>query len=460
MKIPLGKFMASLSKKTMQRLLDTSLLPFREGERPGDREAFLTNLHRDVMSRKYFPSLPRGYIVLDKHNGVTRIIPVFSYRDMCVYYLCVNEIEEYIATNRVPGTYGGYMMGNPNRKMEDIERAPSAEDEFGYYLTSAIDPMLWVENFRNYVGREYDWSGPRELQCFLKFDIANFYDSINLDILERKIRAVVPREKYEAVDLLFVLLRNWNRGYEGYGSKTVGIPQNDAGDCSRLLANFYLQDYDEFIYKQCEVSVGLCRYVRYADDQTIMAETPEAARYIMFAASRELHKIGLNINSGKVIEFSSRDAFEYYWSFDIHGNLNIKKDLERINLAAQMFIERLESNGWDSSDKPWRADSILKRLLNIGLMNIALALREKISALVMTEKTILKLDALAFEKVYEALNMKGQDDLIVRIESLIPVAYYNNFHLNVLQFYKKCRKDIPVTHIENRLAELNEQGFV
>jgi len=44
MKIPFGKFMASLSKKTMERLLDKSLLPFMDGERPDNREAFFYGL--------------------------------------------------------------------------------------------------------------------------------------------------------------------------------------------------------------------------------------------------------------------------------------------------------------------------------------------------------------------------------------------------------------------------------
>jgi len=420
------------------------------------------------MARKYFPSLPRGYVMLDKHNGVARIIPVFTYRDMCVYYLCVKELEEDIASNRVPGTYGGWVMGNPIRKMEDVERAPThetseqketSESLSEYYVSATVEPGLWTKHFREYRGREYDWSRPEELRFFLKFDIANFFDSINLDILERKIRAAVSQAKYETIDLLFVFLRNWNRGYEGYGPKTVGIPQNDAGDCSRMLANFYLLDYDDFIFNRCEKAVGLCRYVRYSDDQTIMAETLEVARSILFVASRELHKIGLNINSGKVLELSSREAFEYYWSFEMYQNLLDKEKTERVNLAARMFIEQTENDGWDSQKKPWRPESILKRILNVGLMTMDSKVRKRIFALVMREETLLKLDALAFERIYEAMSLQEQDDLIVRIESLIPVAYYNNFHLNVLRFYRKCRKDIPVTHIEERLAELNHDEF-
>jgi hypothetical protein len=266
MKIPYGKFKAILNRKTLNRLLEKSLLPFEDSDRRPNKEEFLKELYADIMSKKYFPSLPRGYILLDKHNGVTRIIPVFNYRDMCVYYLCVKEIEQYIAINRVSGTYGGWTMGNPVRVLEEAERAPrlesgKPEDDTttvfeGYYVTSSLDPQRWVENFREYQGRAREWSRPEHLQFFLKFDIANFFDAINLDILERKIRAAVPLAEYETVDLLFVFLRNWNREFEGYGTKTVGIPQNDAGDCSRMLANFYLLNYDDFMAKHCEQATG------------------------------------------------------------------------------------------------------------------------------------------------------------------------------------------------------------
>lgn len=123
-------------------------------------------------------------------------------------------------------------------------------------------------------------------------DIAKFYDSINLDILERKIRAHVDRQNYPAVDLLFVLLRFWNRSLEGYGAKSVGLPLEEIGDNSRILANFYLAEYDETLVSFGESFQPGGKYLRYADDQILMASEMDQAEETLFRAGVELRATG------------------------------------------------------------------------------------------------------------------------------------------------------------------------
>ncbi len=45
------------------------------------------------------------------------------------------------------------------------------------------------------------------------------------------------------------------------------------GDCSRILANFYLQDYDAYMKVECDGQAA--SYLRYADDQIMMANDKE-----------------------------------------------------------------------------------------------------------------------------------------------------------------------------------------
>ena len=71
----------------------------------------------------------------------------------------------------------------------------------------------------------------------------NFYDNINLSLLEKKLLISVPSEKMEFINMLMYFLRNWNLKNDKYHLKSVGIPQNEFGDQSRLLANFYLHYY-------------------------------------------------------------------------------------------------------------------------------------------------------------------------------------------------------------------------
>jgi len=75
---------------------------------------------------------------------------------------------------------------------------------------------------------------------------------------------VADKRKTFEVNLLFYFLCNWNRGYLNYERQSMGIPQDEVGDCSRILGNFYLQEYDNYLYKLTKKENSA--YLRYADD--------------------------------------------------------------------------------------------------------------------------------------------------------------------------------------------------
>ena len=54
-----------------------------------DKDSFVEKLYKEIEERTYYPSVPRCYIDRDKGNGVTRIVPVFTLKDYCVYYYCI-----------------------------------------------------------------------------------------------------------------------------------------------------------------------------------------------------------------------------------------------------------------------------------------------------------------------------------------------------------------------------------
>ena len=85
------------------------------------KDSFVENLYKEIEERTYYPSVPRCYIDRDKGNGVTRIVPVFTLKDYCVYYYCIKKIEDKIAYNRVENTFGGWTLGGLMRKGEDDE---------------------------------------------------------------------------------------------------------------------------------------------------------------------------------------------------------------------------------------------------------------------------------------------------------------------------------------------------
>jgi hypothetical protein len=50
-----------------------------------ERTEFISNLYTEIKEKRYYPSVPTCNIDRDKGKGVTRIIPIFSIKDYCVY---------------------------------------------------------------------------------------------------------------------------------------------------------------------------------------------------------------------------------------------------------------------------------------------------------------------------------------------------------------------------------------
>lgn len=50
------------------------------------KDSFLKDLFVKIQSFSYSPSNPREYIVSNKHNLVSRIVPILAVADICVYY--------------------------------------------------------------------------------------------------------------------------------------------------------------------------------------------------------------------------------------------------------------------------------------------------------------------------------------------------------------------------------------
>lgn len=145
-------FLATLSGQSIYPHLKKSLLPFAPDDVPPARRPFLESLIEEIRSGQYFPSVPRGYIVENKHNRVARIIPVLTFRDACVYYFCVKQLEQELATGTVPGTYGGWTLGNPMRtrelrEQEQARQQYATQSQGEYIISGSFDPARWSKHW-------------------------------------------------------------------------------------------------------------------------------------------------------------------------------------------------------------------------------------------------------------------------------------------------------------------------
>jgi hypothetical protein len=349
---------ATVDHKFWIHMTTKTLLPFDLGL--ADRREFLGSLCERIIRMEYVPGAPRGYIVSSKANGVARFLPAFTLEDSCVYYFCVRQLEPEIAKNRTPGTFGGFQLGNQLRRQEDEEAANDAVFDPDYAPEFSYNRFGWIREWSAYQKHALDLYRSGDYKYFAMFDIANFYDVIQIDLLETSVRAVSTKEQTAIVNLLFYFLRNCNRRYPAYSPRSQGLPQDEAGDCSRILANFYLQDYDARMKEICE-SLG-ARYLRYADDQIVATTDETTAKEVQFRASKELMKLGLNLNAHKVRNLE-REVFAEYWAFDIMSHL--LGEQHDVNEAFRMFQQRR------GDDTEFRDTTILKRFLSMTSAEIA-----------------------------------------------------------------------------------------
>jgi hypothetical protein len=416
--------------------LKDSIVPF---DSTPDKTEFLDDLYLGITEFSYNPKSPREYIVINKHNGISRYVPTFSREDYCVFFLCIKLLEEEIAVNRVVGTFGGWTLGNQIRLKEEQEML-----ELEYIPFNTINDLSWIGEWRSFQNIAKTYRDLDNWGYFINLDIANFYDCINLTILEEKIRHLTSKSKRDVVTLLFHFLQNWNKKFEGYNQKTVGIPQDEIGDCSRILANFYLQDYDLAMQSICD-KLG-AKYVRFADDQIIYAKDSKTAKEILFEASKELLRINLNFNSGKVKEFWSKDEFNTYWAFDVFELLKDKENKVNINLGIKKHFQYLDTK------TNFRQDSVLKRILTIDHKQIEPVSRHRLMAMLFNPDFLAQLNVWHFKRVREFV---GNDkEFFQELDNLVAIVPFNSYHYNLLAFYKKERVEFDCAEIEKRIKEI------
>jgi len=175
----------------------------------------------------------------------------------------------------------------------------------------------------------------------------------------------------------------------------------------------------------------------------------------LFEASKELHRIGLNINASKVKEFSSRDDFNYHWAFSLFALLADPENVANVEQAARDSIAQTCNSSPGSQARPWRSSSVLKRIISVGVDKLEPKTREDFLSIIIKLDDLPRWDAWVFEKLFRSFDTRAQSNLVEAIELRIPEIQFNSFYLNILKFYKKCRTNQSLDHITQRIDELS-----
>lgn len=413
-----------------------------------DKELNRTELLRQATSllakNEYMPSNPEFVIDVNKGKGVMRYVPAFTPLDYVIYFYCVLSIDDHLAKTRVEGTFGGYSMGGALRKAETVE---SNSPEPPSPNSNTFNPYAYIQHYGEYNAEIKKRLLEDDDYNIIELDIANFYDHIRLDLLENLIRQAVDSSEEPQINLLFHFLKNWNKLINSYRPQSVGLPQELVGDCSRILANFYLQEYDHAIKTYCDAR-GI-KYLRYADDQIFFVPRIYDTRKVVRRASIELSKLGLNINSKKVVVWKDKETFTKYKAFDLFETLphDVLYPKDHTITTANAFAELFISS--DRSVIVKGGAPIIKTIISIGINKLVRTNRNKIKSLIYNQY-LSTLSDKHIEKLLKALSKGERRTFLSRLDKELTKHIHNSQkhevykavrQLNIRRF-NKYKKDI------------------
>lgn len=427
-------FLNFFSSSLYNKIVKESTIKMNRKLSKKEYKNIILNLYKELKNYEYKTDIIDEKLFTYKTNNVARIIPILSVKDELLYYFVCKMLEDEIAINRTENTYGGWRIGNKIKIEEDTEIE---------YVYKSYNPTLWNENWKEFQNILFNQIQTLdEEDIVLKLDIANFYDNINLSLLEKKLLVSVPTEKLEFINILMYFLRNWNLKNDKYHLKSVGIPQNEFGDQSRLLANFYLQNYDKIVKQICDISNA--KYIRYADDQIIILRENEKMNNIMYVISRELNSLGLNLNASKV-KMYNKETIQILYGIPIFKLIDEQKYDEAVNKFFEFYNRK---------DVDFNYVSSLKRFLNIGFDKFNIANRNKIKSIITEYQFVRESNEYYMLKIYNNLLKEEKKDFIDLIYKILNETTYNAFHYNAINFLNKINITDNIDEIISRIQEI------
>ena len=191
-----------------------------------------------------------------------------------------------------------------NRKKREIIVPTDKEQIIHHMLMNVFEPVLMQGFYEHAYGSipkrgaekckyyiERDIRRKDQIKYFLKMDIRKYYNSINTQILIRKLREVIKDKRYLAIL------------EEVINVKPVGLPLGFY--TSQMLAQFYLKDFDRFVKEDLKAPF----YYRYVDDIAIHANNKRYLHKVEYAIIDYLNReLALDVNNKRqVFRFSYID---------------------------------------------------------------------------------------------------------------------------------------------------------
>jgi hypothetical protein len=245
-----------------------------------DERAIL--LRKNLLNGDYQSSPPLIYRV-EKKFGICRHVIIPQPVDAIVLHVITEKIFREII-DRQPSPNAFYSRDKHNIKK------PHEIDEYGFN---------WRELFKKMQKQIYKFKDEKEF--LVTTDLTNYYDSINISELRKKITNFV-NDKEVLIDILFMIIEkiSWLPDYLPYSGR--GLPTTNF-EGIRLLAHSFLFELDLILKNKTNNS-----FTRWMDDIVIGVSSREEAIEILSQMSDLLKSRGLALNLSKTDIFDSKDA--------------------------------------------------------------------------------------------------------------------------------------------------------
>ena len=435
------------------RAFSNKRLPIEIPKTKKDKDKLIKKVCSLVLSGRYAANIPETELINNKGYGVARTIPVFCMEDYCVYYFCIKELEDVLCVDRTPNTFGGWSLGGKFRQKEKNEIEIECENtDYGRY---SFNPQAWTQAFGEFNSLLFSQLDQGLYSHVLQFDLSNFYDSVRLDALERWIREESDSEKGWIITLLFYFLNHWNRRNTGLHPQTVGLPQDALADCSRILANYYLQKYDKFTAGVCEKVEAL--YFRYADDQMILLNCPDKIDGLLLLLTRQLDRYGLRVNQKKVHIWETEELKKHRCR-DIQAIFSQQND-NKDEILVRQFVDAYLKIPENDLNKTWNSGTpLLNRLLWAKLESLPSDLFEIIAIRLTSEKFICMSDHKKLKRIHELNDKRAQPiNFSTHLKQLGEKSVHNAYHHEALAFAILTKNHNLQMYLETRLNSLKQQ---
>ena len=263
-----------------------------------DERALL--LRNDLLNGNYQCSLPMIFRI-EKKFGICRHIVIPQPIDALVLQVITETIRPEILKKQ-PSSNAFYSQDRHNVSK------PHEIDEYGY---------SWMELWKKMQKTIYKFNEEKEL--LVVSDLSNFYDSIEVYELRKKIMSAID-EKEVLIDILFKIIEkiSWLPDYLPYIGR--GLPTTNI-EGVRLLGHCFLFELDSYLKEQTNNS-----FTRWMDDVVFGINSKEEGIEILSFTSDILKSRGLAWNTSKTDIYTSQKA-------QIHFLIDENKYLDSIDIS-------------------------------------------------------------------------------------------------------------------------------